>query len=135
MTNGQEVAVKQLSIDSRQGTREFTNEVTLLLKVQHRNLVSLLGCCVANGRKMLVLPFFPNRSLDYFLFDKSRQTPLDWSKRFEITVGVARGLLYLHEESPRKDNPQDIKASNILLDDQLNPKISDFGLAKALFSR
>ncbi|KAI0502533.1 hypothetical protein KFK09_017486 [Dendrobium nobile] len=133
MANGQEIAVKQLALDSRQGLREFTNEVRLLLKVQHRNLVSLLGCCAAAGQKMLVYPFLPNRSLDHFLFGKIKQTPLHWSKRLEIIGGVAKGLLYLHEESPVKIIHRDIKASNILLDEQLSPKISDFGLAR-LFS-
>lgn len=130
MANGQEIAVKQLALDSRQGVREFTNEVRLLLKVQHRNVVSLLGCCAAAGQKMLVYPFLPNRSLDHFLFDKIKQASLYWAKRFEIIEGVAKGLLYLHEESPVKIIHRDIKASNILLDEQLSPKISDFGLAR-----
>lgn len=133
MANEQEIAVKQLALDSRQGVREFTNEVRLLLKVQHRNVVSLLGCCAAGGQKMLVYPFLPNRSLDHFLFGKIKQASLHWSKRFEIIGGVAKGLLYLHEESPVKIIHRDIKASNILLDEQLNPKISDFGMAR-LFS-
>lgn len=71
LADGQEIAVKQLALDSRQGVKAFTNEVRLLLKVQHRNVVSLLGCCAAEGHKMLVYPFLPNRSLDYFLFGQS----------------------------------------------------------------
>ncbi|KAM0944314.1 putative protein kinase RLK-Pelle-DLSV family [Dioscorea sansibarensis] len=130
----EEVAVKKLAMDSRQGVREFMNEVRLLLKVQHRNLVSLIGCCAHPEHKMLVYPYFPNRSLDHFLFsDEEKRASLNWSKRFEIVVGVAKGLLYLHEESPVKIIHRDIKASNILLDDQLCPKISDFGMAR-LFS-
>ncbi|XP_044465775.1 cysteine-rich receptor-like protein kinase 10 isoform X4 [Mangifera indica] len=130
MPNGQEVAVKKLSLNSRQGLREFTNEVKLLLKIQHKNLVTLLGCCAEGPEKMLVYEYLPNRSLDYFLFDKKKSTSLDWSTRYQIIIGVARGLLYLHEEAPERIIHRDIKASNILLGEQLNPKISDFGLAR-----
>uniref|UniRef100_A0A453DSY7 Protein kinase domain-containing protein n=1 Tax=Aegilops tauschii subsp. strangulata TaxID=200361 RepID=A0A453DSY7_AEGTS len=130
MEGGQEIAVKRLSLESRQGLREFLNEVRLLLKVQHRNLVSLLGCCAAAGQKMLVYPYFPNGSLDHILFDREKRVQLDWPKRYQIILGLARGLLYLHEESPVKIIHKDIKASNVLLDDKLNPKISDFGMAR-----
>uniref|UniRef100_A0ACD5VCH1 Uncharacterized protein n=1 Tax=Avena sativa TaxID=4498 RepID=A0ACD5VCH1_AVESA len=131
LASGQEIAVKRLSLESRQGAREFLNEVRLLLKVQHRNLVSLLGCCAAGaGHKMLVYPYFPNGSLDHFLFDREKRVQLDWPKRYQIIIGLARGLLYLHEESPVKIIHRDIKASNVLLDEKLNPKISDFGMAR-----
>ncbi|CAK9312162.1 unnamed protein product [Citrullus colocynthis] len=130
MPNGQQVAVKKLSLDSRQGVRQFSNEVKLLLRIQHRNLVILLGCCVEGPEKMLVYEYLPNRSLDYFIFDKKKSPSLDWTTRFHIITGIARGLLYLHEEAPARIIHRDVKASNILLDEQLNPKISDFGLAR-----
>ncbi|CAN1265469.1 Cysteine-rich receptor-like protein kinase 43, partial [Linum perenne] len=130
MPNGQEIAVKQLSMNSRQGVREFTNEVKLLLRIQHKNLVTLLGCCVEGPEKMLVYEYLPNRSLDYFLFDKQKSSSLDWTTRFRIVTGVARGILYLHEEAPMRILHRDIKASNILLDEGMNAKISDFGLAR-----
>ncbi|ESQ27789.1 hypothetical protein EUTSA_v10018652mg [Eutrema salsugineum] len=130
MPSGEEVAVKKLAVNSRQGSREFTNEVKLLLRIQHKNLVSLLGCCFHGPEKMLVYEYLPNRSLDYFLFDKINPGLLDWYSRWRIIIGVARGLLYLHEEAPIRILHRDIKASNILLDNDLNPKISDFGLAR-----
>ncbi|KAL6626666.1 hypothetical protein ACP70R_030392 [Stipagrostis hirtigluma subsp. patula] len=130
LESGEQIAVKKLSLASRQGVREFLNEVRLLLKVQHRNLVSLLGCCASSGHKMLVYPYFPNGSLDHILFDRKKSVQLDWPKRYQIITGLARGLLYLHEESPVKIIHRDIKASNVLLDEQLNPKISDFGMAR-----
>ncbi|XP_004137479.1 cysteine-rich receptor-like protein kinase 10 isoform X1 [Cucumis sativus] len=130
MPNGQQVAVKKLSIDSRQGVKQFSNEVKLLLRIQHRNLVILLGCCVEGPEKMLVYEYLPNRSLDYFIFDKKKSPSLDWTTRFHIITGIVRGLLYLHEEAPSRIIHRDIKASNILLDEKLNPKISDFGLAR-----
>ncbi|KAL8474825.1 hypothetical protein ACS0TY_031306 [Phlomoides rotata] len=130
MSNGQEVAVKKLSLTSRQGLKEFTNEVRLLLRLQHKNLVMLLGCCVEGPEKMLVYEYLHNRSLDYFLFDKKQSPLLNWTRRFQVIKGVARGLIYLHEEAPERTIHRDIKCSNILLDDQLSPKISDFGLAR-----
>ncbi|KAK8599979.1 hypothetical protein V6N13_060220 [Hibiscus sabdariffa] len=91
MPNGQEIAVKKLALDSRQGLKQFINEVKLLLKTQHKNLVMLLGCCAEGPEKMLVYEYLPNKSLDYFIFDKSKSPSLDWGTRFKIISGIARG--------------------------------------------
>nr|XP_029117529.1 probable LRR receptor-like serine/threonine-protein kinase At1g56140 isoform X1 [Elaeis guineensis] len=129
LSDGRTVAVKQLSVASCQGKLQFMKEIATVSAVQHRNLVKLCGCCIEGGKRLLVYEYLENKSLDQALFGKNN-LHLDWPTRFEICLGTARGLAYLHEESRVRIVHRDVKASNILLDADLNPKISDFGLAK-----
>ncbi|KAM0927387.1 hypothetical protein ACQ4PT_002849 [Festuca glaucescens] len=138
LPDGQEIAVKRLSQTSRQGIEELRTELLSVAKLNHKNLVRLVGVCLEEREKILVYEYMPNRSLDTFIFgeynlltiDAVKVKEMDWSKRFTIINGIIRGLQYLHEDSQLKIIHRDLKASNILLDCDYNPKISDFGLAK-----
>ncbi|XP_043702282.1 probable LRR receptor-like serine/threonine-protein kinase At1g07650 [Telopea speciosissima] len=125
------IAVKQLSSKSRQGNREFVNEIGMISGLQHPNLVKLYGCCIEGNQLLLVYEYMENNCLARALFGQENfQLKLDWPTRHNICVGIAKGLVFLHEESRLKIVHRDIKATNVLLDKDLNPKISDFGLAR-----
>ncbi|CAI9088851.1 OLC1v1023299C2 [Oldenlandia corymbosa var. corymbosa] len=129
LKDGTIIAVKQLSSKSKQGNREFLNEIGMISALQHPNLVKLYGCCIEGNQLLLVYEYMENNSLSRALF-ANQKLELDWPKRHNISIGIARGLAYLHEESSLKIVHRDIKAANVLLDKDLNPKISDFGIAK-----
>ncbi|KAJ6979333.1 probable LRR receptor-like serine/threonine-protein kinase RFK1 isoform X1 [Populus alba] len=131
LPDGTVIAVKQLSSKSRQGNREFLNEMGMISCLQHPNLVKLHGCCIESDQLLLVYEYMENNSLARALFrHENIQLNLDWPTRLKICIGIARGLAFLHEESRLKIVHRDIKATNVLLDGNLNPKISDFGLAR-----
>ncbi|EEE62217.1 hypothetical protein OsJ_17004 [Oryza sativa Japonica Group] len=130
LLDGREIAVKRLFFNTREWADQFFNEVRLVSQVQHKNLVKLLGCSIEGPESLLVYEYLCNTSLDHYLFDAFKKTALDWERRFEIILGTAEGLSYLHNASEIRIIHRDIKASNVLLDERFRPKIADFGLAR-----
>ncbi|KAK3428067.1 hypothetical protein EUGRSUZ_F04179 [Eucalyptus grandis] len=131
LLDGTMIAVKQQSPKSKQGNREFLNEISMIFALKHPNLIKLYGCCIEGNQLLLIYEYLENNSLARALFGPDeQQIELDWAIRKKIVLGTARGLAYLHEESGLKIVHRDIKATNVLLDKELNAKISDFGLAK-----
>ncbi|XP_062095547.1 L-type lectin-domain containing receptor kinase IV.1-like [Humulus lupulus] len=124
-----EIAVKRVSQESRQGMREFVAEIASLGRLRHRNVVPLLGYCRRKGELLLVYDYMPNGSLDKYLYDNPKTT-LNWNQRFRIIKGVASGLCYLHHEWEQVVIHRDVKASNVLLDGELNGRLGDFGLSR-----
>ncbi|KAJ8574280.1 hypothetical protein K7X08_026085 [Anisodus acutangulus] len=131
LADGREIAVKRLFFNNKHRAADFYNEVNIISSVDHKNLVRLLGCSCSGPESLLVYEFLPNQSLDCFIFDPIKGKALNWGKRFEIIIGTAQGLVYLHENTKTRIIHRDIKASNILLDLRLRAKIADFGLARS----
>ncbi|XP_030516149.2 cysteine-rich receptor-like protein kinase 44 [Rhodamnia argentea] len=130
LENGLYVAVKRLDGCSIQDQQQFKNEVTLMARLQHKNLIKLHGYCFEEGERILVLELARNASLEGFISDSNKRVWLSWQRRFSIIKGIARGLLYLHEKSRLRIIHRDLKPGNVLLDNNMNPKISDFGTAR-----
>ncbi|KAL3526401.1 hypothetical protein ACH5RR_011057 [Cinchona calisaya] len=130
LPDGKVIAVKRLFYNTRQWVDEFFNEVNLISGIQHKNLVKLLGCSIEGPESLLVYEFVPNMSLDQYLCDKNKVRILSWKERFQIVVGTAEGIAFLHGGAEIRIVHRDIKSSNVLLDDNLSPKIADFGLAR-----
>ncbi|KAH0638313.1 hypothetical protein KY290_035605 [Solanum tuberosum] len=131
LRDGTCVAIKCLSAESKQGTKEFLTEINMISNTQHPNLVQLIGCCVESGNRMLIYEYLKNNSLaSALLGSNGKRVALNWPQRVAICLGTASGLAFLHEEASPPIVHRDIKASNILIDENLHPKIGDFGLAK-----
>ncbi|RDY08668.1 Cysteine-rich receptor-like protein kinase 2, partial [Mucuna pruriens] len=131
LPDGREIAIKRLYFNNRHRAADFYNEVNIISSVEHKNLVRLLGCSCSGPESLLIYEYLPNKSLDRFIFDENKARELKWDKRYDIIIGTAEGLVYLHENSNTRIIHRDIKASNILLDAKLRAKIADFGLARS----
>ncbi|XP_007046368.2 PREDICTED: proline-rich receptor-like protein kinase PERK9 isoform X1 [Theobroma cacao] len=130
LLDGREVAVKQLKIGGGQGEREFKAEVEIISRIHHRHLVSLVGYCISENRRLLIYEYVPNNTLYFHLHAGEGRPVLDWATRVKIAAGAARGIAYLHEDCHPRIIHRDIKSSNILLDNNFEARVSDFGLAK-----